>query len=176
MDIKYIVVHCSATRPSANVGRVEIDNWHRRRGWKGIGYHYVIKRDGTVEEGRKLTEIGAHVHGYNTVSWGVCMVGGLNEETGKPEDNFTDKQYHSLEDLLNTLHSLKPDAEIVGHRDLSPDVNGDGIIQKWEWVKDCPCFDVRDFIKDRGIVWAKKEVEKPIKKEVETTNNWPWSK
>jgi N-acetylmuramoyl-L-alanine amidase len=84
------------------------------------------------------------------------MIGGV-DSNNKAEDNFTTDQYDALEDLLNVLHRMYRDAEILGHRDLSPDINGDGIIDKWEWKKECPCFDVSDFIKDRGIVWTKKK-------------------
>ena len=155
MDIKYIVVHCSATKTNFDIGKHDIDIWHKRRGWSGIGYHYVIRRDGTIEPGRPLDQIGAHAYGYNKVSWGVCLVGGLDKD-GKAEDNFTAEQYHALEDILNELYEKAPQAQIVGHRDLSPDIDGDGVIEKWEWKKECPCFDVAEFIKDRGIVWAKK--------------------
>ena len=155
MNIKYIVIHCAATRPSVNIGAKEIDTWHKRKGWSGIGYHFVIRRNGKIEVGRSLDTIGAHAYGYNRVSWGICLAGGISEDR-VPEDNFTDEQYESLENLLTTLHNKEPDAEIVGHRDLSPDIDGDGVIEKWEWKKECPCFDVSEFVKKKDIIWTKK--------------------
>ena len=141
-DIAYIVVHCSATRAAQDNDIAEIDRWHRGRGWNGCGYHYVITRAGHIQGGRALTQPGAHTKGHNYHSWGVCLVGGLGND-GKGEDNFTPAQYTALRALLSSLHSTAPNAQIVGHRDLSPDVDGDGVIEKHEWMKECPCFDVR---------------------------------
>lgn len=98
-DIEAIVVHHTATRPSQDIGVREIDQWHRKRGWLACGYHFIIRRDGSIEPGRLVTQQGAHVAGFNHVSLGVAMVGGLNEETGETEDNFTDAQYRSLKAL-----------------------------------------------------------------------------
>lgn len=116
---------------------------HRRRGFLGIGYHYVIRRDGKVEFGRPTNKPGAHVRGHNAHSIAICLVGGLDPK-GKAEDNFTEAQYESLYDLLNMLDY--PRAEILGHRDLSPDLNKDGKITSNEWLKQCPCFDVREWL------------------------------
>lgn len=147
-ETKYVVIHCSATKPDMDIGRDEIDEWHRARGWSGIGYHYVVcrgARDGTVQVGRNLNEVGAHVHGFNRVSVGICWVGGL-DENGDPVDNRTPNQKMALRALITMAQWTWPGAEIVGHRDLSPDVDGDGIIEPWEWLKDCPCFDVREWV------------------------------
>lgn len=145
-DIRYIVVHCSATRANQTIDITDIDRWHRERGWNGCGYHYVITRDGRIQGGRALNQIGAHVHGHNRWSWGVCLVGGLGADD-RAEDNFTPAQYSALRALLPSLHALAPQAEILGHRDLSPDVDGDGVIERHEWVKDCPSFDVRAWLR-----------------------------
>lgn len=150
MQVDYIVVHCSATRAHQDIGATDIDQWHRARGWRKIGYHFVIRRNGTREYGRSLNERGAHVAGYNHCSVGVCMAGGLNKE-GKPEDNFTEDQKAELALLLAELSLIYPKAKIVGHRDLSPDINKDGKVTPNEWLKDCPCFDVRDFCDQVGI-------------------------
>lgn len=137
---KYIVIHCAATKPSMDIGVKEIDRWHRQKGWKKVGYHYVIRRDGTVEKGRGLYEIGAHVRppdGINSTSVGICMVGGVKERDGKtPENNFTPAQWKSLGKLVDTLMELFPTATITGHRDLAP---GRG----------CPSFSVRDWVRAR---------------------------
>ena len=140
--LKYLVVHSSASKPKTPVDASVITRWHLDRGFIKIGYHYVILRDGTVQKGRKDSEVGAHVTGYNTGSLGICMVGGLNDTTGKAENNYTKEQFDSLKVLLTDLTKLHPSAKVLGHRDLSPDRNKDGKIQKSEWLKDCPCFDV----------------------------------
>jgi N-acetylmuramoyl-L-alanine amidase len=132
-EIKYIVIHCTATKPSQDIGVSEIDEWHKARGWKGVGYHFVVRRDGTVERGRMVEEIGAHAHGYNLESVGVAMVGGVNDE-GKPDCNYTREQWAELDWLIAELQARFPDAEVIGHRDL-PGVS-----------KACPCFD--------AIAWA----------------------
>jgi len=140
-----IVVHCSATRPSQDIGRREIEEWHIARGFAAIGYHFVIRRNGSLELGRPMQDIGAHVEGFNAVSVGVCLVGGLAED-GSPEpddiEKFTGAQFAATRRLLDFLRDVYPDARRVGHRDLSPDLNHDGKIQPREWLKTCPGFDV----------------------------------
>ncbi|CAK1795587.1 N-acetylmuramoyl-L-alanine amidase [Vibrio crassostreae] len=84
----FITVHCSATPPQQDVDVTEIRRWHKKRGWRDVGYHFVIRRNGDVELGRPLSQTGAHVKGHNKGNIGVCMVGGCNAEL-QPEDNFT---------------------------------------------------------------------------------------
>lgn len=152
-SINMVVVHCSATKrnQTQNIGQGHepigsrvIDHWHKERGWSGIGYHFVIREDGVLETGRPLAKAGAHAYGYNKHSIGVCMVGGL-DINGSPDNNFAPKQFETLRSLLDALQFAFPEASILGHRDLSPDVNGDGIIEPWEWLKACPCFDVKQW-------------------------------
>ena len=146
----YIVVHCSATRATSDIGVDEIRDWHvHKNGWRDIGYHAVIRRDGEIEWGRHFDEEGAHVAGQNYRSVGVCLVGGIDFD-GSPENNFTDEQFKSLTVLLEVLQRAYPSASILGHRDLSPDLDGDGVVEKHEWVKDCPCFDVREWRQSGG--------------------------
>lgn len=140
--IDLIVVHCSATRPNQAGDAAAIDAMHRARKWNGIGYHFVINKHGILEKGRDLEKIGAHAYGYNRHSIGICLEGGLNS-VGLAEDTFSNNQKKVLWTLLDTLHSIYPSATILGHRDLSPDIDGDGIIEPFEWLKMCPCFDVR---------------------------------
>lgn len=128
--VRFLVVHCSATPAKVFVDRAVIDRWHRERGWLGIGYHYVIKRDGLVEYGRGITEVGAHVEGRNHESIGICMAGGMDAANKNPEDNFTPEQFIALKGLLKGLLTDFPKAEIVGHRDLNPG-------------KACPSFDAK---------------------------------
>ena len=140
-DIKYVAVHCSATKPDQDIGVKEIDAMHKAKGWAGAGYQFVIPRNGALEIGRSLTEVGAHVFGFNRVSWGVCLIGGLDHE-GNYSNEYSGAQLRTLRQLLTTLLLMAPGAEIKGHRDFSPDINGDGVIDKFEFIKACPCFDV----------------------------------
>lgn len=140
--IDYIIIHCSATRADQDFHAADIDMWHKDRGWRCIGYHFVVDLDGTVELGRNVRDKGAHAYGYNKHSIGICYIGGL-DKYGEPADTRTPQQRKSLYNLVRELHASFPQAKIVGHRDLSPDVNGDGIIEPWEWLKECPCFDVK---------------------------------
>tara|TARA_R110002096_G_C14023982_1_gene670364 strand:+ start:43 stop:462 length:420 start_codon:yes stop_codon:yes gene_type:complete len=128
-EINKIIVHCSATKPSMDIGKKEINDWHVAKGWDGIGYHYVIRRNGVVSKGRDISKAGAHAKGHNFGSIGVCLVGGVDNE-GIADDNFTIKQYNSLYQLIKFLFATFPAKELMGHRDL-PNVN-----------KSCPCFDV----------------------------------
>lgn len=136
--VEYIAVHCSATQPKAEIDAKAIDRMHRLQGWSKIGYHFVIKRDGTVEKGRELNEVGAHVLNYNTKSVGICLAGGVNDKL-KAENNFTDDQFHALAVLLQEMQAKFPKAVIQGHRDF-PNV-----------AKDCPCFDVRQWMSETGV-------------------------
>lgn len=145
-NIIFIAVHCSATPPSMpNIGAVEIDKMHRQRSFACIGYHYVIKRDGTIERGRPINTIGAHIEGYNSVSLGICLVGGIDDK-GRPVNNYTPEQFIALKELILTLQQTRPFALVLGHRDFSPDKNHDGVISPNEYMKACPCFDVREWM------------------------------
>lgn len=141
-NVRYLVVHCSATPAKMQVDRALIDRWHRDRGWLGIGYHFVIRRDAAVEVGRPISDVGAHVEDHNAESVGICMAGGLAPDAKTPENNFTADQLDALYQLLTLLLQSFPKAQIVGHRDLSKDLNGDGVITPNEWFKACPSFDV----------------------------------
>ena len=146
-NIRYLVVHCSATRATQDIGRKEIEAMHRRKGWRTIGYHYVVRRDGTVEAGRPESEPGAHVLGDNGHSIGIVMVGGVKADGVSAETNFTVDQYIALRATLLKLLQRYPNATVVGHRDLSPDRNGNGRVEKGEWVKACPTFDAGAWFK-----------------------------
>ena len=150
-EINRIIVHCSATPPDMDIGADEIRGWHKERGWDDIGYHAVIRRDGTIEPGRPVEISGAHAQGHNADSIGVCLVGGVKRETVAghstlvPEANFTAEQYARLLEYVDDLQferwkeELDP-LDVVGHRDL-PGV-----------AKDCPCFDVRSFF-EGNLSW-----------------------
>lgn len=133
-QINKIFVHCSATKPTQNIGVDEIRKMHTDRGWSDIGYHYVIKRDDTIQVGRPVEKKGAHAKGHNSDSIGICLVGGIDKD-GKPDANFTIGQYLSLIQLLTRLkieYELT-DEDIYGHRDVSS--------------KACPCFDIHELLK-----------------------------
>ena len=141
----YIIVHCTATRPSMDIGLTEVDAWHRHRGFFGCGYQLIIRRDGIVENGRTLDDVGAHAKGYNHNSIGIALVGGVTEDdVNISENNFTDIQFDVLADVITTLQLSYGDLEVLGHRDL-PDVN-----------KDCPAFDVREWLTTDVSEWLTK--------------------
>lgn len=162
--INQIIIHCSASangdslfRGSLKAGNLvkpvqAIDAWHRARGFKrdvifrkrqnpsltSIGYHFLIYTNGAIETGRHLDEIGAHVRGSNANSLGVCMIG---------TDQFTQAQWAALATFIKSIATLYPKARVLGHRDTSPDLNGDGQVTRTEWLKICPGFDVAKWLK-----------------------------
>ena len=128
-EINEIIIHCSATKEGIDITAHNIDMWHRRRGWKKIGYHYVIDLDGTVEKGRQLWEAGAHCEGHNLQSIGICYIGGL-DKLGIPKDTRTPAQKHALRELVKELKLRFPNATIHGHNEFAR--------------KACPCFSMRN--------------------------------
>lgn len=143
--IKRIFVHCTAGSQRQTVADLQAE--FKRKGWKNPGYHYVIQADGTVKQllGEQFVSNG--VKGYNSTSVNVAYMGGIDAD-GKAVDNRTDAQKASLLTLLKELKGRYPKAEILGHRDISPDTNGNGIVDTWERIKECPCFNARDEYKD----------------------------
>lgn len=133
-EIKYIAIHCAATKPSMVVPISRIREWHLARGFKDVGYHFYIRRDGSVEYGRPIKDTGAHVKDYNSVSIGICYEGGINEN-GDAEDNRTVDQLKTMTRLVKELNKEYPDAIIKGHKDF-PNVS-----------KACPSFDVAKWLK-----------------------------
>jgi len=129
-EVKYIVVHCTATQLSQRVSVEDLDSWHKAKGWSGIGYHWYIDQDGKTWAGRAEQYAGAHVVGYNHCSIGICYEGGINAQ-GQPADTRTEKQKAALLAKLQELKAHYPSAIILGHRDF-PNVH-----------KSCPCFDAR---------------------------------
>ena len=130
----YIVIHCSATKPSMDIGAETIKDWHvNERKWRDIGYHKVIKRHGDVEDGRDIRDSGAHSAGYNSKSVGLCMVGGMAEDNSA-ENNFTAQQWTALLDLVKQIKVDYPEADVIGHNEISE--------------KECPSFDVQQWKKE----------------------------
>lgn len=147
MRIEYVTFHCSASVPAAAKVQTakDIDAMHKARGFTKIGYHYFVRYDGTIEVGRALIQVGAHVKDHNMGNIGICYAGGLDEK-GKAKDTRTIEQRKALrvlkEGLVAANPQLKQAGRIKGHRDWSPDLDHDGKIEKQEWLKECPCFDV----------------------------------
>ena len=125
--ITLIIIHCSAVRPDQQSSAADIDRWHKARGWQGIGYHFVVRRDGTVEPGRPVAEVGSHCQNHNRHSIGICYEGGL-DALGQPADTRTPEQRRALRTLVDQLRRTYPRALVVGHHTLNPH-------------KSCPCFD-----------------------------------
>jgi N-acetyl-anhydromuramyl-L-alanine amidase AmpD len=147
--IDYIAVHCTATREGQAMTVEQIRTGHKAQGWSDIGDHYVVTLDGRVHLGRDVDVAGAHVSGYNSNSIGISYVGGLENRPGVPynrlkaKDTRTKAQKNALLNLLMDLRKLYPYAKIQGHRDFSPDRNGNGTIEPEEWIKACPSFDAK---------------------------------
>ena len=138
--ITLIVIHCSAVRPDQTSSAAQLNEWHRKDNhWNGIGYHYVVRRNGEIEPGRPEYMVGAHCLNHNAHSIGVCYEGGLDIR-GQPADTRTPEQKVALRLLLEDLHRRYPKALILGHHDLrSPK---DEIRLSKRPLDDCPCFDV----------------------------------
>lgn len=145
-NIDSIIVHCSATKAGQDFTAADIDCWHRERGFNGIGYHYVIRLDGKLEKGRDVSLAGAHCKGWNERSVGICYIGGL-DANGRPADTRTNAQKRVLYQIIMDLQREYNILQVLGHRDTSPDLNGDGVIEPYEYVKVCPCFDVKEFLR-----------------------------
>jgi len=129
-DIKLIVIHCADTYARMDIGVKEIKQWHTSapKYWSDIGYHFVIRRDGTLEIGRPLNRNGAHCKGYNKSSIGICYAGGKGDDN-KPQDNRTDAQKKTLSALIISLQAEYPSVEVKGHNELAN--------------KYCPAYDVQ---------------------------------
>lgn len=136
--INRLIIHCAATSPKMDVGAEEIRKWHvKGNGWKDIGYHHVIRRNGQIEDGRPISLIGAHCSGQNTGSIGVCLVGGVDDRN-RPESNFTPEQWRTLEQYVRAFKVEYHKATIHGHNEFDSG-------------KACPSFDVQEWLKENGL-------------------------
>lgn len=129
-QINEIILHCSATKEGKDFSADDIRRWHLQRGFNDIGYHFVVKRDGTVEQGRDINRIGAHCLKHNRRSIGICYIGGL-DSTGLPADTRTAPQRIALPALIRRLRRHHPTATIHGHREFA--------------AKACPCFNAAEY-------------------------------
>ena len=142
-NIKYIAVHCTAGSQRTTIP--DLLAVFKSRGFKAPGYHYVISADGVIHQLLGEDQVSNGVKGFNSVSINVAYIGGVISQEGvlKSVDNRTPEQKASLRKLLEALKQRYPQAVIQGHRDFSPDTNGNGVIDPWERIKDCPCFDAK---------------------------------
>lgn len=148
-NITRIFIHCTATRAGQDIDVATVRRWHKAQGWSDIGYHFLIRLDGSIERGRPEHITGSHARGFNTGSVALVYAGGLDAQ-GAPTDTRTTAQKEAMADLVADLVAAYPNAEVLGHRDISPDRDGDGVVEPHEWLKACPCFDARAW-------WASRE-------------------
>lgn len=151
-----LILHCTATLAHQDFRKDDIEAMHKRRGFKQIGYHYLITLAGKVETGRAPdTSLGAHVQGFNDRTLGIAYVGGLRSADAKPIDTRNEAQTAAMEALCRKLIAKYPSAVILGHRDLSLDRDQDGEVETHEWMKMCPCFNAGPWAKSLGLPGGK---------------------
>lgn len=169
--IDSIVVHCAAIQSASPVTTEDIAQWHiQERHFRDIGYHFVVDQKGIIHKGRPLEEMGAHAAGHNAHSIGICYLGGLDSH-GQPADTRTPLQQLAIKQLIGLLVNEFNIYDVLGHRDLSPDVNGDGQITRVDWIKMCPCYDAHaewlSYLREmamvsRNYVYAQKQLQEPV--------------
>lgn len=155
--ITLIVLHCTATLPNTSIASLQA-GW-RRQGWRRPGYHYVVDANGGIHQLLDTAHPSNGARGHNREAIHVAYVGGMRRRTDgtlrlDPADTRTEAQRRALRALVALLHADFPAARIVGHRDLSPDLNGNGRIEPCEYMKLCPCFDAGDEFRFPPQVWA----------------------
>ena len=123
-----IILHCSATREGQHITVETMRQWHLKRGWKDIGYHYVIYIDGSVHKGRPIEQVGAHTSGQNTGSIGICYVGGVEKDGKTPKDTLNELQETAMVNLIKALREEYGDMTLHGHNEFA--------------AKACPSFKV----------------------------------
>ena len=151
-----IVIHCTATLAHQPFTVEGIRQMHLAKGYNDIGYAFLIGLKGQTWEGRKpVNAVGSHVRGFNESTIGIAYVGGLRSADAVPTDTRNPAQTAALEALCKKLLRMYPNAVILGHRDLSPDLDKDGIVEPHEWMKQCPCFDAGPWAKSVGLPGAR---------------------
>lgn len=135
--VDMIIVHCSATPEGKDFTVKDIDRWHRERGFERIGYHYVVYRDGSIHAGRPEEMVGAHCHGKNAHSIGICYIGGLSSDGKTAKDTRTEEQKRGLEEIVARMVKRYPWATVHGHNEFA--------------YKACPCFDVKLWAAEAGF-------------------------
>ena len=128
--LKRIILHCTATPEGKHFDVATIRRWHvKDRGWKDIGYHYVIYIDGSVHEGRPIEQAGAHTSGHNADSIGVTYVGGCDAKM-KAKDTLNEAQETAMVNLIKALREERGEMSLHGHNEFA--------------AKACPSFKVKD--------------------------------
>ena len=144
--ITTIFIHCSATPNGVPVSVEAIRREHKMvRGWKDIGYHWVVGVDGSRSMGRHIEAMGAGVAGFNAESIHICLVGGMDGHKARMKASLG--AWSELAILCRELQTMFPKAKIKGHRDASPDLDCDGVIEPNEFIKECPAFEVSEWLK-----------------------------
>lgn len=149
-----IIIHTSATRIDVPHTEAMIRIMHLERGFRDIGYNCYIRLSGAINIARHPDQAGAHAKGVNMTHLGICLEGGLAPDGSTIENYQTANQLDSLEAAIHWYRRVYPMIanNIKGHRDLSPDLDGDGIIERHEWIKECPLMDVNQYLLDRGLI------------------------
>ena len=133
-----IVIHCSATPPTMDIGVEKIREWHvDDNGWDDVGYHFIITRSGVLQKARPEEMQGSHARAVNGTSLGICLVGGSNA-SGDWENNFTDAQFVSLKSLILDLIKRYEIKKIIGHYQVDD-------------KKECPSFKVPEWLEKNGL-------------------------
>ena len=145
--ITHIFVHCTAGNQKETPQGL-LNFFYKTKKWSRPGYHYVVSWDGTITNIWPESKYSNGVKGMNSNSINIAWIGGIDDEHPNGIDNRTDKQKKSLRHLLKELRTKYPNAKIMGHRDTSPELNHNGIIDPWERIKACPCFDAMVEYKD----------------------------
>jgi N-acetyl-anhydromuramyl-L-alanine amidase AmpD len=146
--IQQIIIHCTATSQNATVEQIKT-YWKNVLGWSQVGYHYIIGINGERHILAHLSQVTNGVRGYNWNSVHISYIGG--------KGGVDDRTEAQKQEMLNLIKELRSDSilgavPVFGHRDLSPDANGDGIINKHDWIKLCPSFDVKSWLANDSAI------------------------
>lgn len=144
--ITRIFIHCTAS-PQATTSVASLLAEFKKKGWSKPGYHYVVFPSGITKQLLSESQVANGVKGYNQHSIHVAYVGGIDGKL-RAVDNRTGEQKATLLRVLRALRKAYPNAQILGHRDISPDKNHNGKVDPWERIKECPCFDAKEEYKD----------------------------
>lgn len=166
-EIKWIVCHCTAGPQGQRTSDI-LHYWKTKLGFKKPGYHHLISADGTDENLLSIDKPSNGVKNFNAHSINICYKGGVGPH-GEILDNRTHEQIATMKALVLKYHAMFPNAVILGHRDFSPDKNRNGVVDQNEWIKACPCFSVRKWVEDEGILTAVPIPE--VRKAVDTKSN-----
>lgn len=139
--INNIIIHCTASQPESTIKNI-LDYHYKVKGWKVAGYHYIIDAKGIYDNPVNIKDVSNGVQGHNSDSIHISYIGGIDKH-GKAKDTRTEEQKETLIDLIKSMKKMFPNAKVLGHRDFSEDKNGNGIIDPWERMKECPSFDAK---------------------------------